>query len=269
MWNYGECRAPGLPQEESEILTSGPEPTCTGGEEEEQRDLDALYDELEAFKQRLWVLRSKLVTSPKDQCEAQAALADTDESFFTAQSRQLVALRRQNCVLRCQLQLMAAHLNDSRKELKEVDGWRCLLATRIQRMRRELDIFEEFKLQAIHHFGLCIERWEQHKACKMDNIVYQQRMRLLIQHIDGRRVQLVPIHCHRQTCQQFRTEIIQTRIFLLNLFESMLNHFSFFNRQFSVKTYFVETDIQKSIISNAPSSPPNSIRSEFRDSSEI
>ncbi|XP_017145942.2 uncharacterized protein LOC108158222 [Drosophila miranda] len=268
MWNYGECRAPGLQQEESEILTSGPEPACTGGEEEEQLDLDALYDEMEALKQRLLLLRSKLVTSPKDQCHAQAAMEDTDESFFTAQSRQLVALRRQNCVLRCQLQSMAGHLNSSRKELKEMDGWRCLVATCIQRMRRELDTFEEFKLQAIHHFGLCIERWEQHKACKVDSNVYQRRMRELIQHIDGRRVQMVPMHCHHQTFQQVRMEIIQTRLFLYNLFDSMLCYFHFFNRQFSLRTS-TWTAIQKSITSVAPSSPPNSLRSEFRDSSEL
>ncbi|SPP73093.1 uncharacterized protein LOC117578461 [Drosophila guanche] len=271
MWNYGECRAPGLQQQEQseEILSSGTEPTASVGEEEQQLDLEALYDELEAWKQRLWQLRSKLVVSPKQPCEAQAALEDTDESFLTIESRQLVALRRQNCVLRCQLQSMAAHLKDSRKELKEMDAWRCLLTTRIQRLRKELDVFGEFQLRAIHHFGLCIERWEQHKACKVENNVYRRRMRELIQHIDGSRVQLVPMHCHRQTSQHLRSEIVQTRIFLHNLYESMLAHLRFFHRQFSVKTHVVPPDTHTSFVSNSPSSPANSLRSEFRDSSDF
>lgn len=236
-WNGGDCRAPGLAEiepeeEESELFSSGPEPTVG----EEMEDLDGAYDELELIKQRLLQLRDILLPPQRDRCyQQQEEQEKEDTSFKSQESLQLIELRRQNCQMRCKLSTAYEHLNSSRQQIKELEGWRCLLQSRIQKMNQQLTKFEEFKVRAIHHFALCIERWEHQKTTKVDHVAYRNRMQKVVSHADNSRQCLVPLHCHKATRHHIRMELMLLRVFLHNLFEAMVNDFRFFCRQMSVR----------------------------------
>ncbi|KAH8279356.1 hypothetical protein KR026_007744 [Drosophila bipectinata] len=236
-WNGGECRAPGLPEtepevEETELLSSGAEPSV--GEEIE--DLDGAYEQLELIKQRLLQLREILLPPQKDKCyQQQEEQEREDTSFKTQESLQLIELRRQNCQMRCKLATSYEHLNSTRKQIKELEGWRCLLQSRILDMSKQVTQFEEFKIRAIHHFALCIERWEQQKTTKVDHVTYRNRMQKVVYHADNCRQVLVPLHCHMAAREHVRMELMLLRAFLHNLLEAMVSDFRFFCRQMSVR----------------------------------
>ncbi|KAH8267118.1 hypothetical protein KR018_008135, partial [Drosophila ironensis] len=236
-WPTSECRAPGLPpelsgeEEESEVQTSGSDPVGA----EEMHDLDGAYEELEQMKQRLLELRKLLLNPAPTQCEKDYEGDREDVSFKTFESLQLVELRRKNCQLRCQLKDLVQHLHNWRKEFAELEGWRCELRTRIQKMDKQLTDFDKFKVRAIEHFGLCIERWEQMKTSKLSNTDYQKRMREVVAHADNSRRSLVSLKCHKVTRHHIRSDLSQIRIILHNLFDAMMNDFRYFSRQMGVR----------------------------------
>ncbi|KAH8373029.1 hypothetical protein KR009_010582, partial [Drosophila setifemur] len=235
MWNLGECRALGLlrvqtEEEVSEVLSSGSEPN----EEEETTDLDEAFDELEQIKQRLLQMRDKLLPPSANNCRTAGQANQENVSFNGPETLQLVELRRHNSQLKCQLRDMTEHLNSTRKELKELESWRCLLQTRIQKMNKQLALFAAFKPLATHHFGLCIERWEQLKIHKVGQFTYRERMQTLVNHADNSRKTLVSLHCHKSIRQQIRMELMLLRLFLHNLFEAMVSAFRFICGQMNV-----------------------------------
>ncbi|XP_052841803.1 uncharacterized protein LOC128255924 [Drosophila gunungcola] len=251
-WKLPECRAVGLLalEEESDVLTSGNEPT--GGEEEP----DA-YEELEEMKQRLILLRGKILSPELSRCQD---VGDRKElTTRTPESQQLELLRRQKCLLQCRLKEAKRHLEQTSREVKELEDWRCLLQSRILEIERKLSQFVEFKPRAIHHFGLCIERWEHLKSNKIDSTTYRQKMQAQALHADNSRKCVVPMNCHKNTRQLLRGELMMLRIFLHNLFEAMVSDFRFFCRQMSIN--FTRLP---SIDSPSPSSaetPTNSVAS--------
>ncbi|EDV59731.1 uncharacterized protein LOC6541827 [Drosophila erecta] len=220
----GQCRAPGIlqleEQEESDLLTSGRDPS----DAEEETDLDAAYDELEEMKQRLIALRNKVVITNPDVCQ----------ELKVREGGALQQLRDQKCQLICRLQEVTQHLEDSQKELKELETWCCQLQYRIQQANRQLDQFEDFKLRVIHQFGLCIERWEHQKTHKIDCATYRKEMEAHVHHADNSRKSVVPLKCHKSFRRRIRIELLLLRVFLHNLFETMVSDFKFFGRHMSI-----------------------------------
>ncbi|KAI8037187.1 hypothetical protein M5D96_009936 [Drosophila gunungcola] len=230
-WKLPECRAVGLLalEEESDVLTSGNEPT--GGEEEP----DA-YEELEEMKQRLILLRGKILSPELSRCQDELTTR-------TPESQQLELLRRQKCLLQCRLKEAKRHLEQTSREVKELEDWRCLLQSRILEIERKLSQF----------------RWEHLKSNKIDSTTYRQKMQAQALHADNSRKCVVPMNCHKNTRQLLRGELMMLRIFLHNLFEAMVSDFRFFCRQMSIN--FTRLP---SIDSPSPSSaetPTNSVAS--------
>lgn len=230
-WKIAPCRAPGIPkldeQEESDLVSSGIDPS----DAEEETDLDAAYDELEEMKQRLITLRNKIIITNPDACQDPRKIRD----LWTPEGGELQELRDQKCQLICQLQEATQHLKDSQNELKELETWRCHLQSRIHQAKRQLSQFENFKLKVIHQFGLCIERWENQKTCKLDCTTYRKEMAAHILHADNSRKSVVYQKCHKSYRRRIRVELMLVRVFLHNLFEAMVNDFRFFSRHMSIK----------------------------------
>ncbi|XP_033153499.1 uncharacterized protein LOC117136620 [Drosophila mauritiana] len=228
-WKIAPCRAPGLPkleeQEESDLLSSG----IDSSDAEEETDLDAAYDELEAMKQRLIALRNKIIVTNPDACQDLKV-----RELWSTGGGELQELRDQKCQLICRLQEVTQHLKDSQNELKELEGWRCHLQSRIHQAKRQLSQFGDFKLKVIHQFGLCLERWEHQKTCKVDYTTYRKEMEAHILHADNVRQSVVHQKCHKSYRRRIRFELMLIRVFLHNLFEAMVNDFKFFSRHMSI-----------------------------------
>ncbi|XP_017001512.3 uncharacterized protein [Drosophila takahashii] len=252
-WKIADCRAPGLLklnlEDESDLLTSGKDPSGL----EEATDVDAAYDELEDLKQRLIQLRSQILNLKPDSCEDQKVPEN-----FSPQRQQLLELRRQKCQLICRLKEVKSHLKDTHKELEELEGWRCLLQSRIKKMNFQLSQFAEFRPRVIGHFGLCIERWEHQKTHKMDCATFRREMESHVNHADNTRKSLVSMKCHQRNRKQIRVELAMLRILLHNLFEAMVSDFQFFCRQLSINFTREPVDITSP---NVPRTPTNSVSS--------
>ncbi|XP_017129257.1 uncharacterized protein LOC108147341 [Drosophila elegans] len=251
-WKIPECRAVGLLplEEESDVLTSGNEPT--GGEEEP----DA-YEELEEMKQRLILLRSKILRPELSRC--QDVDDQKDLTTRTPERQQLELLRRQKYLLQCRLKEAKMHLEETSREVKELEDWRCLLQSRILEIKRKLSQFVEFMPRVKHHFGLCIERWEYLKSNKIDSTTYRQKMQAQALHADNSRKCVVPMSCHKNTRQHLRMELMMLRVFLHNLFEAMVSDFRFFCRQMNIN--FTRLPSIDTTPTNSAGTPTNSVAS--------
>ncbi|XP_044317828.1 uncharacterized protein LOC108050924 [Drosophila rhopaloa] len=226
-WKLDECRAIGLLklEDESEVLTSGNEPS---GREE----MTDAYEELEEMKQRLILLRHKILGSQPEKCQDMGD--HKDSTGRTRESLQLEELRRQKCVLKCRLKEATEHLEDTSREIEELENWRCLLQSRILQMKRKLAQFEEFKPRVIHQFGLCIERWEQQRIIKIDCATYREKVHAQIVHADNSRKCVVPMNCHKHNRQYIRVQLLLLRVFLHNLLDAMVSDFQYFCREMSI-----------------------------------
>uniref|UniRef100_B4MPX2 GK19399 n=1 Tax=Drosophila willistoni TaxID=7260 RepID=B4MPX2_DROWI len=244
MWNSGKCCALGLPkilENESEILTVSELPANTSFNEEEETDLDSIYDELETMKQKLLTLRSKLIITPMDKCqqkmekEEQEEQEDSVDEMLTPVQQQLNTLRRQNCILRCQLHEMAKHLYATRKDIEEYKALQCQLTQNLQKFCKELKIFDAFKANAIHHFGLCIERWEQHKNSKILAKTFMDMMCKFRISSTGMHRGHVTLNCHQQVRNDAIMELVLIRVLLCHIYETLMDNFNFFARRMSSK----------------------------------
>lgn len=231
-WYKGDaCQAAGvISPEESEILSSSDYDDETISTEEP--DLQLPYDQLEAIKEQLKEMRAKLIYTPPDPCEQEERSLSTGEQvgFLNQKQIQLQQLRRSNCLLRCQLQSRVQHLHRARKQLLLVENMRCQLSKMLEKMVKEMNILEEFKVSAQHQFGLCIERNEQIKASKIDSHDFSE----LVQDKTFRRMghmrPLVPLRCHLQVRYNMNVELVLVRIFLQSLFGNMTEDFKLFKR---------------------------------------
>ncbi|XP_017838873.1 uncharacterized protein LOC108597060 isoform X2 [Drosophila busckii] len=240
-WYVGECRAPGLPgaleqsEEESEIISASDGTELPDEEQETEPDLQLAYDELESIKQQLKLLRSKVISTPADPCEQEVPLPLENTDFLTPQQQKLLQLRRSNCVLRCQLQKQAQHLYATRNEIKTLQTMRCRLHEQLQQMAKQLQQFDQFKLKAVHQFGLCIERNEQIKASKMDAKDFMDTMEASTKHNEGSTNAIVPLHCHEKLRSTLFVELIRMRIFLHTLFANMLDDWELYKRRMKLR----------------------------------
>jgi len=226
-----DCRAPGILnlnilEDESDLLTSGKDSSGL----EEETDLEMAYEELEAMKQRLILLRSQILSPKPDKCQDLKV-----QEVLSPERLQLQELRRQKFQLICRFQEAEKHLKDTRLELRELEDWRCQLQFRILQMNRQVSQFEKFRPQVIHQFGLCLERWEHQKTHKMDCATFRKEMEAQVHRTDNTRKSEVPLKCHQHHRHQIRMELIMLRVFVHNLFEAMVSDFRFFCRQLSIK----------------------------------
>lgn len=225
-WYRGQCHAPGIIEEESEVF----EESETLGEAEEEPDLDIAFDELEAIKRRLLEMRAMLVQTPLDQCVL--STVTSKGKFLTSPQLAMQRLRHENCVLRCQMDRMVQHLMASRRELKTLEALRCQLGNRITSMSEQLHAFALFKQDAIHKFGLCIERDEQIKACKVNQYDFGFNVTKVVRHNESIVNYLAPLRCHRKLIQTITWHLVFMRLFLQALLGHMLDDFSTCNRRF-------------------------------------
>ncbi|XP_039478874.1 uncharacterized protein LOC120443699 [Drosophila santomea] len=246
-WNKAQCRAPGIvkldEQEESDLLTSGRDPS----DPEEETDLDTAYDELEEMKQRLIALRNKIIITNPDVCQDMGV-----REHWPPERGELQELRHQKCQLFCRLREVTQHLEDSQNELKELEAWCCQLQSRLHQANRQINSFEDFKLKVIHQFGLCIERWEHQKTHKMDCATYRREMEAHVHHADNSRKSMVSHKCHKSFRRRIRIELLLLRVFLHNLFESMVSDFKFFSRHMSINFSIGSVHITTPKVSETP-----------------
>ncbi|XP_068147107.1 uncharacterized protein [Drosophila tropicalis] len=244
MWNFGKCCALGLPkivENESEIITASELPANDSFDEEEGTDLDSIYDQLEAMKQKLLTLRSKLIITPMDKCqqkiekEEQEDQEDNTDELLSPAQQQLYTLRRQNCLLRCQLNEMAKHLYATRKDIEEYKAWQCELTQNLQKFRKELKTFDVFKANAIHHFGICIERWEQHKNSKISAETFMNMVCKFRTSSTGMYRGHVTLSCHQHVRKGAIMELVLIRVLLSHLYESLMDNFKYFEKRMSSK----------------------------------
>ncbi|KAH8416029.1 hypothetical protein KR222_006826 [Zaprionus bogoriensis] len=216
-WYKGVCHAPGIVVEEELSLE---EEALSLANAEEEPDLDLTYDELESIKRRLKELRSMLLVIKPDPCELATNQGQRD--FLSPKQKMLLQLRHSNCVLRCQLDRIVQRLHATRREVKALEALRCQLRDRISSMTEELAKFARFKQDAIHMFGVCIERDEQIKACKVDEQDFNRRVKLAVQHNESRMRYLAPLRCHHELSYNVSMELIFMRLFLQSLFNRMV-----------------------------------------------
>ncbi|XP_017077738.2 uncharacterized protein LOC108112408 [Drosophila eugracilis] len=254
LWKIQDCRPMATNQEEeSELVTSGNDPSGM----EEVTDLDVAYDELEGMKQRLILLRNKILVPESD--GFQDDFDDQEvEIGLTPESQQLLELHRHKCQLVLRVQEAKQHLDDSRKELKELDDWTCQLQSRINQARRKLVQFKEFKLRVKHQFGMCIERWEHHKTHKVDCTTFRRVMEEHVHKAENIRKSVLPLKCHKTNRDRISLELMMLRVFLHNLFGSMVKDFEFFCRHIDC--------IGSS--PRLPATPSNSLYSIFQEASK-
>lgn len=226
-WYKGRCHAPGiLVEEESEIVDST---QCTAIADEEP-ELDLAYDELETIKRRLILLRDKLLISP-DPCKQEIPAPVEDDTLLTPNQQELLQLRRSNCLLKCQLRKLMQHLHATRSQMKVLEATRCLVNSRLSKMTDELAKFEAFKKKSKDYFGLCIERNEQIKCCKVDDEDFASHMKSLVYHTESRMHHLVPMRCHYQLHYDLSMELVLIRIFLQSLFNNMIDDWNLCKRR--------------------------------------
>lgn len=224
-WYKGICHAPGIVEEQSEVV----EEFETYSVESEEVDLDLVYDELESIKRRLREMRELLVQTPPDPCNLSTAVPT--KTFLTPKQKILQQLRQSNCVLRCQMDRLVQRLMETRGELKSLEALRCQLRNRINSMAAQLMAFVAFKKVAIHKFGLCIERDEQIKASKVHERDFGYNVRRVVQHNETQINYLAPLRCHRKLSTTISMELIFMRLYLQSIFSRMLDNWSKCNRR--------------------------------------
>ncbi|KAM8711849.1 hypothetical protein ACLKA7_012368 [Drosophila subpalustris] len=217
-WYKGRCHAPGIiVEEESEILDSTQNTEIL----DEEPDLDLAFDELEAIKSRLLLLRGKLLVTPAP-WEEEVPSQLEDASFLTPNQQQLLQLRRSNCVLKGQLRQLVQHLHATRSQMKVLEAMRGQLNSCLSKMTDELTKFEAFQSKARDYFGVCIERHEQIKSCKVDDEDFASKMQAMIYHTEARMRFVVPMRCHHQLHYHLSMELVLIRIFLQALFSNLM-----------------------------------------------
>ncbi|XP_016940345.4 uncharacterized protein [Drosophila suzukii] len=256
-----DCRAPGILnlnilEDESDLLTSGKDPSGL----EEETDLDMAYEELEAMKQRLILLRSQILSPKPDKCQDLKV-----QEVLSPERLQLQELRRQKFQLICRFQEAEQHLKDTRLELQELEDWRCQLQSRILQMNRQVSQFEKFRPRVIHQFGLCLERWEHQKTHKMDCATFRKEMEAQVHRTDNTRKSEVPLKCHQHHRHQIRMELIMLRVFVHNLFEAMVSDFRFFCRQLSINFTRESVERPSPKLADTPSNSFCSFDAESRE----
>lgn len=225
-WYKGKCHAPGIVEEESEVF----EESETLEEAEEEPDLDIAFDELEAIKRRLLEMRAMLVQTPPDACVL--STVTPRGKFLTPPQVAMQRLRQENCILRCQMDRMVKHLMASRRELKKLEALRCQLGNRITSMSEEVHDFALFKQDAIHKFGLCIERDEQIKACKVNEYDFGYNVTRVVTRNESRVNYLAPLRCHHKLIKTISWHTVFMRLFLQALLGNVLDDLSTCNRLF-------------------------------------
>ncbi|XP_034105059.1 uncharacterized protein LOC117568481 [Drosophila albomicans] len=233
-WYKGKCHAPGIIVEEEAEITENSEDTHFAAEEP---DYDLAYDELESIKGRLLLLRSKLLITPPDPCEQKYPIPLEDESFRTPNQQLLLQLRRSNCVLKCQLQKLMQHLQTTRSQIKVLEAMRGQLNKCLGKMTSEVQKFQSFQQKAIEFFGICLERHEQVKMCKVDNEHFGAKVQAMMNHTQARLRYLVPMRCHNQLHYDLSVELILIRIFLHSLFSNMIEDWNHCKRHFTQRNW--------------------------------
>ncbi|KAH8300017.1 hypothetical protein KR044_008506 [Drosophila immigrans] len=219
-WYKGRCHAPGIIVEEEAETVDISQPTQIASEEP---DLDLAYDELESIKRRLVLLRSKLLVTPPDPCEKEIPTPMEDDSFRTPNQKLLLQLRRSNHVLKCQLQKLMLRLQTTRSQIKILEAMRCQMNKCMTKLSKEVDKFQGFQQKTIEFFGICLERHEQIKMCKVDSEDFAAKVQTMMNHTQARMRYLVPMRCHNQLHYDLSVELMLMRIFLHSLFSNMLD----------------------------------------------
>ncbi|XP_030387479.1 uncharacterized protein LOC115634072 [Scaptodrosophila lebanonensis] len=269
MWKIGECRAPGLPQKsESEILTAS-DGNCTGSEEDERPpDLDLIYADLESMRQRLLAIRNTMVRPEPEPC-LEIVAYEQAIPFSTKAQRQLMELRRNNCIMKCKIEDMTRHLLNSRQRMKECEARQIHLRKHMEKMSKQLDEFKAFITKAQDNFGICIERFELHKNCFVDIKDFREKVTELMFQMKELLNNKVPKACHKIMRKAIQKESVAMRFFLQALLESVLQYTEYFQRRVSTKTY--QSVMSESVSARFPKfvrEPPPSLKSQIVNDDE-